>query len=151
MTQPTIEQIREAVERSRSANVLEAFDGRGILKTMGPSLAHMVLDLTAERDAGLKREADANKRAMKHLRDLESCRTASANHASFSHEWRQRSDKAEAERDALKAKLDEAVDLLARSREELRLIRVKDTDAVYDVMLGMEIKILLAKLHGGDA
>ena len=50
-----------------------------------------------------------------------------------------------AERDALKAELAEAVEMLQRYEEELRLIRMKDTGALYDVLLRADAAVFLAR------
>ena len=42
------------------------------------------------------------------------------------------------------------VDLVSRAKEELRLIRMKDTGAVYDVLLRTEIDAALSRLGGGE-
>ena len=48
----------------------------------------------AERDAGLLREEDANKRAMLHLRRAEKAEIAAKNYSEFNHEWRKLADNA---------------------------------------------------------
>ena len=50
-----------------------------------------------------------------------------------------------AERDALKAELAEAVEVMRRYEEELRLIRMKDTGAVYDVLLRTDARTFFAR------
>ena len=59
----------------------------------------------------LRREADANRRAMNHLRNLEAEKIKSANYAGFSNEWRKKCE-------ALEARLAKA-DALADTCREL--------------------------------
>lgn len=60
--------------------------------------AERIKELEADHAAGLRREKDANERAMKHLRRAEKAEIASKNHAAFSHEWRELAERAEGQR-----------------------------------------------------
>ncbi|MEX3315723.1 hypothetical protein [Sulfitobacter sp. PS-8MA] len=80
--------------------------------------AERIKELEAGNAAGLRREKDANERAMKHLRRAEKAEIASKNHAAFSHEWRERAEKAEAENGILRTEKHADAEAIASARND---------------------------------
>ena len=74
-------------------------------------------ELEADVKAVLRRETDANRAAMKHLRALEKERIKSANYAAFSTEWRKKCEALEA-RVAAADKLAEALRVIESHRRK---------------------------------
>ena len=74
--------------------------------------------LETDLKAVLRREDDANRAAMKHLRSLEAEKIKSANYAEFSTEWRKRCEALEAQLAKADA-LAEALTLIANAPSEM--------------------------------
>jgi len=80
--------------------------------------AERIKELEGQKAAGLRREKDANERAMKHLRRAEKAEIASKNHAAFSHEWRERAENAEAENAILRTEKHADAEAIASARND---------------------------------
>ena len=85
--------------------------------------AERIKELDGQKAAGLRREEDANERAMQHLRRAEKAEIASKNHAAFSHEWRERAENAEAENATLRTEKHADAEAIGALRDEVERLR----------------------------
>lgn len=110
----TPEAIDRLIESIKVSAVDHYLDAIAALRTQSARVA----ELEAENAAGLRREKDANERAMKHLRRAENAEIASKNHAAFSHEWRERAERAEAENGILRTEKHADAEAIASARND---------------------------------
>ncbi|MEP2955568.1 MAG: hypothetical protein ABJN39_09530 [Sulfitobacter sp.] len=105
----------------------EAFDWKAAWYALDEehrAQAERIKELEAQNAAGLRREKDANERAMQHLRRAEKAEIASKNHAAFSNEWRVKFETAR--NDALREALSHKWLCFHKCDEEIEVVNAED-------------------------
>lgn len=133
ITPEAVERVWEEFEISTRSigteNDMDIYDVNGLtdagydLKAIVDAQAERIEELEGDKAAGLRREKDANERAMQHLRRAEKAEIASKNHAAFSHEWRKRAEKAEAENGILRTEKHADAEAIGTLRDDLARFR----------------------------